>query len=99
MAPGAKCGMTFPTPGMGPPNPFRRTPLVRRWHMSSDFPRREMAETKTETDAVGGREHPDKSPLAVEAAHAEAEAADKPKPGQRAETSNLDIVRFYFNAA
>jgi glutamate dehydrogenase (NAD(P)+) len=58
-----------------------------------------MAETKTATDAVGRREHPDKSPLAVEEAHAEAEAAAQPKPGQRAEISNLDIVRFYFNAA
>src|SRR5215212_8338581 len=64
-------------------------------------PRSEMpeAETKTATDAVGAREHPDKSPLAVEEAQAEAEAAAKPKPGQRAEISNLDIVRHYFNAA
>ena len=58
-----------------------------------------MAETKTATDAVGAREHPDKSQLAVEEAQAEAEAAGTPKPGQRAEISNLDIVRHYFNAA
>ena len=60
-----------------------------------------MAETDTETatDAVGQREHPDKSPLAVEEAQAEAEAEERPKPGQRAEISNLDIVRHYFNAA
>jgi glutamate dehydrogenase (NAD(P)+) len=58
-----------------------------------------MAETETATDAVGEREHPDKSQLAVEKAQAEAEATGTPKPGQRAEISNLDIVRFYFNAA
>jgi glutamate dehydrogenase (NAD(P)+) len=58
-----------------------------------------MAETKTATGAVGEREEPDKSPLAVEEAQAEAEAAERPKPGQRAEISNLDIVRHYFNAA
>src|SRR5215203_1474914 len=63
--------------------------------------RSQMAETDTETatDAVGEREHPDKSPLAVEEAQAEAEAEERPKPGQRAEISNLDIVRHYFNAA
>jgi glutamate dehydrogenase (NAD(P)+) len=58
-----------------------------------------MAEIKTSTHAVGEREHPDKSQLAVEEAQAEAEATGAPKPGQRAETSNLDIVRHYFNAA
>ena len=65
-----------------------------------------MAETtatdgagETVTDAVGEREHPDKSPLAVEEAQAEAEAEARPKPGQRAEISNLDIVRHYFNRA
>src|SRR5438045_1446205 len=68
--------------------------------------RRVMAETtatdgagETVTDAVGEREHPDKSPLAVEEAQAEAEAEARPKPGQRAEISNLDIVRHYFNRA
>ncbi len=58
-----------------------------------------MAETNTATDAVGQREHPDKSQLAVEEAHAEAQATERPKPGQRAEISNLEIVRHYFNAA
>ena len=58
-----------------------------------------MAETKTATGAVGGREHPDKSPQAVEEAQAEAESVGTPKPGQRAEISNLDIVHYYFDAA
>jgi glutamate dehydrogenase (NAD(P)+) len=58
-----------------------------------------MAETKTATEAVGEREHPDKSPLAVEEAQADAAAAAERKPGQRAEVSNLEIVRHYFNAA
>ena len=58
-----------------------------------------MAETKTATEAVGEREHPDKSPLAVEEAQADAAAAARRKPGQRAEVSNLEIVRHYFNAA
>ena len=57
-----------------------------------------MAETKTDP-AVGEREETDKSPQAVEGAKAEAEASGGSKPGQRAETSNLDIVRHYFDAA
>jgi len=41
----------------------------------------------------------DKSPEAVEQAKHEAAAKGEPKPGQRAEVSNLDIVRFYFDRA
>src|SRR5438477_3281559 len=59
-----------------------------------------MAESDTATaTGVGEREHPDKSPQAVEGAKTEAEAAGAPKPGQRAEVSNLDIVRHYFEIA
>ena len=54
-----------------------------------------MAKTETETP-VGEREQVDKSPQAVEEAKAEAKAAGEIKPGQRAEVSNLDIVRHYF---
>jgi glutamate dehydrogenase (NAD(P)+) len=57
-----------------------------------------MAETETRT-SVGEREEPDKSPQAVEEAAAEAVAAEGRKPGQRAEVSNLDIVRYYFDFA
>jgi glutamate dehydrogenase (NAD(P)+) len=57
-----------------------------------------MAETRT-ANAVGRREEPDKSPQAVEEAIARAEEAGAPKPAQRAEISNLDIVRHYFNRA
>jgi glutamate dehydrogenase (NAD(P)+) len=57
-----------------------------------------MAETKTD-EVVGEREEIDKSPQAVEEAKATAEATGEPKPGQRAEVSNLDIVRHYFNTA
>ena len=41
----------------------------------------------------------DKSPEAVEEAKHEAAAKGKAKPGQRAEVSNLDIVRYYFDRA
>jgi glutamate dehydrogenase (NAD(P)+) len=58
-----------------------------------------MAESETATGAVGERQDPDKSPQAVEEAHVQAEAAGAPKPGQRAEVSNLEIVRHYFEAA
>src|SRR5881396_2676307 len=58
-----------------------------------------MAETRTATDAVGERKHPDKSPQAVEEAQAEAAVAGAKKPGQRAEVSNLEIVRHYFEMA
>jgi glutamate dehydrogenase (NAD(P)+) len=57
-----------------------------------------MAETDT-ASGVGQREHPDKSPQAVEDAKAEARATGIPKPGQRAEISNLEIVRHYFEIA
>jgi glutamate dehydrogenase (NAD(P)+) len=59
-----------------------------------------MAEAKTvDGESVGEREEVDKSPQAVEVAKAEAEAKGEPKPGQRAEVSNLEIVRHYFNIA
>jgi glutamate dehydrogenase (NAD(P)+) len=51
------------------------------------------------TTTVGKRSEPDKSPLAVEEAKEEARELHAPKPGQRAEVSNLDIVRHYFNQA
>ncbi len=54
-----------------------------------------MAKTETETP-VGEREQTDKSAQAVEEAEVEATAAGETKPGQRAEVSNLDIVRHYF---
>jgi glutamate dehydrogenase (NAD(P)+) len=57
-----------------------------------------MAETETAT-GVGEREDPDKSPQAVEQASASAAATGTPKPGQRAEVSNLEIVRHYFEIA
>ena len=58
--------------------------------------------TKTTTrgpGAAGERADTDNSPEAVEEAKAAAEAAGSPKPGQRAEVSNLDIVRHYFDRA
>src|SRR3954471_24242731 len=58
------------------------------------------AETTTaEAEATGDREHPDKSPEATDRAKAKAEAEGAKKPGQRAEVSNLDIVRHYFDLA
>ncbi len=56
--------------------------------------------TKTETaEAVAEREDQDKSPEATDRAKEEAEAEGKRKPGQRAEVSNLEIVRHYFDIA
>ena len=55
-----------------------------------------MAETET---SVGERGETDKSPQATEAVAAEARRHDGAKPGQRAEVSNLDIVRHYFDKA
>jgi glutamate dehydrogenase (NAD(P)+) len=54
-----------------------------------------MAETQTDTP-VGEREDPDKSPQAVEQAKAERGGTS---PSQRAEVSNLEIVRHYFEIA
>jgi len=59
-----------------------------------------MGRTETPTDtAVTPGEAPDKSPTTVDAAKEEARAAGQPKPGQRAEISNLEIVRHYFERA
>jgi glutamate dehydrogenase (NAD(P)+) len=56
--------------------------------------------TKAKTgDSAGNGTGTDKSPEAVEQVKQEAAAKGEPKPGQRAETSNLDIVRFYFDRA
>ena len=57
-----------------------------------------MSESDTST-AVGDRAEPDKSPEAVEDASEKAAAAGDAKPGQRAEVSNLEIVRHYFDYA
>jgi glutamate dehydrogenase (NAD(P)+) len=57
-----------------------------------------MAKTETETP-VGERDQVDKSPQAVEEAVGDAKASGEAKPGQRAEVSNLDIVRHYFEIA
>jgi glutamate dehydrogenase (NAD(P)+) len=54
-----------------------------------------MAETDTRTP-VGEREDPDKSPQAVEQAKVEGGGQ---APAQRAEISNLEIVRHYFEIA
>src|SRR5436189_5492069 len=57
-----------------------------------------MEKTETETP-VGERGQVDKSPQAVEEAEVAAKATGATKPGQRAEVSNLDIVRHYFDIA
>jgi glutamate dehydrogenase (NAD(P)+) len=55
--------------------------------------------TKAKTRESAPTPETDKSPEAVEQAKHEAAAKGKAKPGQRAEVSNLDIVRFYFDQA
>jgi glutamate dehydrogenase (NAD(P)+) len=56
-----------------------------------------MADTETATKTSGDGEST--SHLAVEEATAEAHAKGAPLPGQRAEVSNLEIVRHYFDKA
>jgi glutamate dehydrogenase (NAD(P)+) len=58
-----------------------------------------MAKTETPAKEATERAPTDKSPEATDEAKAVAEAEGKPKPGQRAEVSNLDIVRHYFEKA
>ena len=58
-----------------------------------------MAETETAPEPVGESDESEKSPQAVEGAKEEAKEEGKPKPGQRAEVSNLEIVRHYFDLA
>jgi glutamate dehydrogenase (NAD(P)+) len=53
-----------------------------------------MADSQT-ASTVGEREHPDKSPETTD----KAAAAHDGKPSSRAEVSNLDIVRHYFDRA
>ena len=57
------------------------------------------AKTDTVTEPVGEREPVDKSAEAVEEARREAERAGRPKPGQHAKVSNLEIVGHYFDWA
>ena len=58
-----------------------------------------MATRATEDQSGGNGKATDKSPTAVEEAQTEAAAVGAPKPGQRAEVSNLEIVRHYFESA
>jgi glutamate dehydrogenase (NAD(P)+) len=58
-----------------------------------------MATRAEQRESVGKREATDKSPTTVDEAKEQAAAQGGPKPGQRAEISNLDIVRFYFDRA
>ena len=54
-----------------------------------------MAKTETATKEDSTEQHTDHSPMADEAERED----DAPKPAQRAEVSNLDIVRHYFDKA
>src|SRR3954462_10306670 len=51
------------------------------------------------TQGAGNGKAPDKPPAAVDQAKERAVAEGEPKPGQRAEVSNLEIVRHYFDRA
>jgi glutamate dehydrogenase (NAD(P)+) len=57
-----------------------------------------MAKTET-AEPVGEREETDKHPEASDRAKEEADRVGERKPGQRAEVSNLEIVRHYFDRA
>ena len=58
-----------------------------------------MATRAKQRESGGDGEATDKSPTAVDEAKQRAAATGVPKPGQRAEISNLDIVRHYFDRA
>ena len=58
-----------------------------------------MATRAEPGESAGNGSATDKSPTALEEAKERAAARGEPKPGQRAEISNLDIVRFYFDRA
>ena len=58
-----------------------------------------MATRAKQRESVGKREATDKSPTTLDEAKEPAATQGEPKPGQRAEISNLDIVRFYFDQA
>ena len=58
-----------------------------------------MATRAKEGQSGGNGKATDKSPTAVDETKERAAAKGKPKPGQRAEVSNLDIVRHYFDRA
>src|SRR5215510_10421606 len=56
--------------------------------------------TRAKQDQSGGDGRAtDKSPTAVDETKERAAKEGEPKPGQRAEVSNLDIVRYYFDRA
>jgi glutamate dehydrogenase (NAD(P)+) len=59
----------------------------------------EIRTAEPDTEAVGAREQTDKSPETTDRARSQAAADEGRKPGQRAEISNLDIVRHYFDKA
>jgi glutamate dehydrogenase (NAD(P)+) len=58
-----------------------------------------MATRAKRDESAGNGEATDKSPTAVDEAKERAVAEGEPKPAQRAEVSNLDIVRHYFDGA
>src|SRR5512138_625592 len=58
-----------------------------------------MATKAKDAQTGGHREKTDKSPTAVDEHKERKAAAGEAKPAQRAEVSNLDIVRFYFDRA
>ena len=58
-----------------------------------------MATRAKEEQTGGNGKATEKSPTAVDEAKERAAAKGEPKPGQRAEVSNLEIVRHYFNIA
>ena len=58
-----------------------------------------MAETETAPEPVGEQDQTEKSPQAVQQKAEQAAEQGQRKPGQRAEVSNLEIVRHYFDIA
>jgi glutamate dehydrogenase (NAD(P)+) len=58
-----------------------------------------MATETGTAEAVGERKHPDKSPETADRAKEDAPEGGKKRDGGRAEISNLDIVRHYYDLA
>src|SRR5512144_1707879 len=73
---------------------------VRDWRpLAQSAPGGLVATRARQPESVGERKATDKSPTAVDEHKESQAAAGESKPGQRAEISNLDIVRHYFDRA
>src|SRR5213592_1119371 len=102
MAPwGTDCRWANRAPMNPPVTDWRRWPELNGSRLAArpHIPGGVMATRAKPSESGGNGKTTDRSPTAVDEEKERAAAAGVPKPGQRAEVSNLDIVRFYFDRA